>query len=70
MQYPPNDTCCGYENYFITAFQQSFAFRTMATVVSFGILFGQKKSENAISSIRTSSTRAGGAIKDSGLLAG
>jgi len=42
----------------------------MATVVSFGILFEQKKSENAISSIRTSSTRAGGAIKDSGLLAG
>jgi hypothetical protein len=42
----------------------------MATVVSFRILFGQKKSENAISSIRTSSTCAGGAIMDSGLLAG
>jgi hypothetical protein len=50
--------------------EERFEFRNMATVVSVGILFGQKKSENTISSIRTSSTRAGGAIKDSGLLAG
>jgi hypothetical protein len=51
-------------------FRKWFEFRNIATVVSFGILFGQQKSENVILSIRTSSTRAGGAIKDSGLLAG
>jgi hypothetical protein len=40
--------------------QKIFKFRNMATVVSFGILFGQKKSINAISSIITSSVRQSG----------